>query len=123
MDKEQFLAALPEMIPEFCDPEVEFIEAPERIDARTWRGYDGVLESWTNWLDQFEDSKFELVSVEDHDDRVLVKSKGWYHGRASGAPVDEVLHQIFTFRHGKVRRYQEFYDEAAARAVLGRPDG
>jgi hypothetical protein len=34
MDKEAMLAALPDLMPQLCDPEVEWIEDPQRADGR-----------------------------------------------------------------------------------------
>jgi ketosteroid isomerase-like protein len=119
LPKEELLAALPAMIAETCDPEIEFVETPERVDARTYHGREGVLEAWTRWLDQWDDYSFELVSAEDLGGKVLCVAHEHGRGQASGAPGDAVLHSLFTFRDGKVVRYEEFYDEAAARAAAG----
>ena len=35
MDKEALLAALPDLVPQLCDPDVEWIEDPHRADSRT----------------------------------------------------------------------------------------
>ena len=42
MNLDDLLGALPELIPEFADPEVEWIESPNRIDRRAYRGHRGV---------------------------------------------------------------------------------
>ena len=57
---------------------------------------------------------------EDHGDDVLVvvHESGQAHG--SGASTDATIYAVFTFRDGKVTRYREFYDEAAARAGIAR---
>jgi hypothetical protein len=36
MDKDAMLAALPEMIPQICDPEIEWVEDPQRADGRVY---------------------------------------------------------------------------------------
>jgi hypothetical protein len=51
MDKEQLLAALPDLIRQACDPEIEWVEDPERADGRTYWGHDGVLRSFQQWLE------------------------------------------------------------------------
>ena len=43
LEKEALLAALPQLIPEICDPEIEWVEDPTRADSRTYRGHH-VLE-------------------------------------------------------------------------------
>ena len=89
------LAALPQTIPEICDPEIEWVEDPRRADGRVYRGHDGVYASWAGWLENFQEYGFEIERMRDHEDRVLVTS-----------------------REGKILRYEEFYDERNALAAL-----
>jgi ketosteroid isomerase-like protein len=118
LDKEQLLAALPQMIPEICDPEIEWIEDPTRADSRTFRGHDGVRESWERWLEGFDQYGFEIESIDDLGERVLVTAVEHGRGTASGVDVSARVHILCTFRDGKILRYEEFYDEADARAAL-----
>ncbi|HEY6638331.1 MAG TPA: hypothetical protein VIZ61_11670 [Solirubrobacterales bacterium] len=55
MDKEALLAALPDLVPQLCDPDVEWIEDPSRADSRSYRGHAGVIESWRQWLETFKE--------------------------------------------------------------------
>jgi len=117
-DREELLAALPQLIPEMCDPEIEWIEDPTRADSRIFRGHDGVRESWERWLENFDEYGVEIESIEDHGDRVMVTAVEHGRGSASGADVSARVHILCTFRDGKILRYQEFYDAADARAAL-----
>ena len=119
MDKDELLAALPALIEQACDPDIEWVEDPRRIDARTYRGHRGVLESWTRWHENFAQYRGELEEVRDCGDRVLAVAREEASGTASGAPVTARLYQVLTFRDGKVLRYQEFYDEQAALEAAG----
>jgi ketosteroid isomerase-like protein len=119
MDRDELIAALPELIRQACDPEIEWIEAPSRADARTYHGHDGVLESWTQWLEGFEEYGGELEEVRDCGDTVLATMREEGRGRASGATVSARNYIVLTFRDGKVLRYQEFYDERAALEAAG----
>jgi ketosteroid isomerase-like protein len=119
MDKEQLLAALPELIAQACDPEIEWIEDPQRADSRTYRGHDGVLSSFERWLEQFSEYGFEVERVVDCGDDVLVVAREEGRGSVSGAPVSSLIYQVLTIRDNKVRRFQEFYDEASALKVAG----
>jgi ketosteroid isomerase-like protein len=118
LDREQLLAALPQMIPEICDPEIEWIEDPTRADGRTFRGHEGVRESWERWLEGFDQYGFEIESIDDLGERVLVTAVERGRGSASGVDVSARVHILCTFRDGKILRYEEFYDEADARAAL-----
>jgi ketosteroid isomerase-like protein len=119
MDKQALLAALPDLIAQTCDPEIEWVEDPQRADGRVYRGHEGVRESWERWLENFDEWGFEIERVSDHGDRVLVVAVE--HGRGSGseAEVSARNYMVFTLREGKILRYQEFYDEGQAREAAG----
>lgn len=116
--KEEILKALPEAIPALFHPDAEWIEAPERVDSTSYRGHDGIRDSFERWLEQWDDYRFEAERFEDHGDRVLVVARESGEGHGSGASTKATIFAVFTFRQGKVSRYSEFYDEAAARAAL-----
>jgi ketosteroid isomerase-like protein len=119
MDKEQLLAALPELIAQACDPEIEWIEDPQRADSRTYRGHDGVLSSFEQWLEQFSEYGFEAERFVDCGDDVLVVAREQGRGSVSGAPVSSRIYQVSTIRDNKVLRFQEFYEEASALQAVG----
>ncbi len=119
MNKEQLLAALPELIRQMCDPEIEWVEDPNRADSGTYRGHDGVLASFERWLEGFDEYGAELERIVDCGDRVFVTSREEGKGAISGATVDAALYSVITFREGKVLRYQEFYEEADALEAAG----
>lgn len=120
LPKEQMLAALPTLVAEACDPEIEFVETPERVDARTYTGHEGVVEAWSRWLDQWDTHSFEVDEIEDHGEQALAVFQEKGRGAGSGAEVASTLYAVFTFRDGKVLRYEEFYDGTAARSALER---
>jgi ketosteroid isomerase-like protein len=119
MDKEALLSALPELIPQTCDPEIEWVEDPQRADGRVYRGHEGVRESWERWLENFDEWGFEVERVSDHGNRVLVVAVEHGRGRVSEAEISARNYMVFSFRAGKVLRYQEFYDEAQALEAVG----
>jgi ketosteroid isomerase-like protein len=123
MDKQTLLAALPELIAQMCDPEVEWIEDPQRPDSRVYRGHDGVRESWEQWLDHWDEYGFEAERFIDCGDDVLVVVREQGRGATSGATVSARNFQVITIRDGKIFRYREYYDEAAAFDAVGLSDG
>jgi ketosteroid isomerase-like protein len=122
MDKQALLGILPAFIEQTCDPEIEWIEDPQRADGRTYRGHEGVRESWEQWLDQWDQYGFEIERIVDGGEAVLVESHEHGRGTASGATVSARNFMVLTFRDGKILRYQEFYDEADARQAAGLPE-
>jgi ketosteroid isomerase-like protein len=122
LDKEALLAALPDLIEQTCDPEIEWVEDPQGADGRIYRGHQGVRDSWEQWLENFEVYGFEVERISDHGDRVLVVAVEHGRGSTSDAPVSSRIYTVYTFRAGKILRYQEFYDEQQALEALGRSD-
>src|SRR3954451_9094520 len=102
MNLDDLLAALPELIPQFADPQIEWIESPNRIDRRTYRGYEGVQEAMQHWLEDFEEYSYEPQEVVDCGEDVLVIAREQGQGAASGVPVTGESYQLFTIRDGKV---------------------
>jgi ketosteroid isomerase-like protein len=117
--KDSILAALPEAIPTLFHPDAEWVEAPERVDPQTYRGYDGIRGSFERWLEQWDDYRVEAQRFEEHGDHVLVVVRESGEGRESGASTEATLYAVFSFRGDKINRYREFYNEDSARAALG----
>jgi ketosteroid isomerase-like protein len=117
-NKEEILKVLPEAIPVLFHRDAEWIEAPERVDSKTYRGHVGIRDSFERWLEDWDEYRIEADRFEDHGDHVLVVSREFGKGHGSGASTEAMVFSLFTFRDGKVSHYREFYDEAAARAAL-----
>jgi hypothetical protein len=121
MDKQALLDALPELIPQMCDPEIEWVEDPRRADRRVYRGHDGVLESFERWLENFEEYGWEVERIVDCGDTVLVSAREQGRGRLSGGTISQRIYTVYAFRDGKIARYQEFYEERDALEAAGVP--
>jgi uncharacterized protein len=118
MTKDDLLAALPELIRDIADPEIEWIEAP-RVDRGTYRGHDGVRRAFHHWLDGFDEYSFGIEQILDFGDDVLVVAHEEGRGATSGVVVSATSYQLFTIRDGKVVRFRGFSDEASARQAAG----
>ena len=119
MDKAAVLAALPELIPQICDPDIEWVEDPQRADGRVYRGHEGVRESFVRWLEQWDQYAMTFESFVDCGDDVLVVAREHARGALSGATVSSAIFLVVTIRDGKILRYREFYDEQVAREAAG----
>jgi ketosteroid isomerase-like protein len=119
MDKPSLLAALPELIAQACDPDIEWIEDPSRADRQVYRGHEGVRQSWERWLEDWDEYQGEVERLIDCGDDVLVIARERGRGMASGASVSSRSYLLFTIRAGKIARYREFYDEQAALKAAG----
>jgi ketosteroid isomerase-like protein len=118
-DKEEMLAALPELIAQACDPEIEWIEDPQRPDSQTYRGHQGVLRSFERWLEQFSEYDFAAEQLVDCGDDVLVVMREQGRGEVSGATVSSLIYQVVTVKDNKVIRYREFYNRDSALEAVG----
>ena len=114
MDKQALLAALPEVIAQTCDPEIEWYEDPQRADGRVYRGHGGVRRVLR--------AMARTVGRVRHRGRTIHRL---WRRRAGSRPRTRARSDerdncerpellVFTFREGKILRYREFYDEAAA---------
>ena len=119
MDKDALLAALPELVAQLVDPGIEWIEDPTRADSRTYRGHEGVLASWAQWLEQWDEYGWEAERFVDCGDDVFVAARETASGAASGATVNAAIFIVITLRNEKVLRWREYYDEASALEAAG----
>ncbi len=119
MDKQALLDALPELIAEACDPEIEWVEDPRRADRRVYRGHEGVRESFERWLENFDEYEVEVERMVDCGDKVLVYAREQGRGSLSGASISQLNYTVYAFRDGKIARYQEFYEEDDALEAAG----
>jgi ketosteroid isomerase-like protein len=114
--KAELLAGMPRTM-EFCHPEVEW-SAPE--DGTTYRGRDGVRQRLEEWLESFDDYRFEVQRIVDcGDDDVLVVGREVGTGAMSGAEVHGVDYELLTIRNGLIVRIREFNDEGDALEAAG----
>src|SRR3954447_5404698 len=104
-DKEALLSALPALIAQACDPEIEWVEDPQRADGRVYRGHQGVRQSWERWLESFEEYDAEFERMVDCGDKVLVVATEQGRGTLSGATVSQRIYSVFSFRDRKIARY------------------
>jgi ketosteroid isomerase-like protein len=82
-------------------------------------GRDGVREFFRQWIGTFEDWRFEIRECIDGGSAVFVHMHQTGRGKASGAPVEIDLWQVWLFFEGKVVRFVQKRDRAAALEAAG----
>jgi hypothetical protein len=97
-------------------PSADFL--PPDMDA-VYYGHEGYRRFWRNWLDAFEDIRWEPEELLDLGERALVTAQQSGHGSGSGVAVSEPVFQLFTFRRGLVIRQEDFSDRAKALEAAG----
>jgi ketosteroid isomerase-like protein len=112
-DVATFLAAL--------DPEVEWKQVEE---PRPRHGHTGVGEAIAQWLEMWEDPRFEAEEYIDGGEHVILLMRLTGRGRGSGAGVEMSSYHLFTVRDGKIVRMHELGPgkRAEALAAAGLPE-
>src|SRR5436190_3338632 len=114
--KGAMLTALPRAMAA-CHPEIEWI-APE--DGTTYRGREGVRRRLEDWLESFDDYRYEIQRIVDcGGDDVLVVATEVGRGAVSGAEVRATQCELATIRDGLIVRACEFYDKGEALEAAG----
>jgi ketosteroid isomerase-like protein len=83
-------------------------------EDQTYHGIEGANAFLRQWVDAFDDWKFEIESIRGAGDRVVVIARQWGRAKASGAEVDMRYGQIFTIRDGRGSRMDMYTDPADA---------
>ncbi len=106
------------VVERYAHPDVEWapIEAPE-----TYQGHDGVERAFAAWFEAMEDFDVDLKELIDAGERVIAVTYHSARGKGSGMEVGQWVFQLFSFREGKISRFEEFAerDEAMRAAGLG----
>jgi ketosteroid isomerase-like protein len=86
----------------------------------TYRGRDGVMEFFRQWVGVFSDWGYEVGEIFEEDDCVVVELRQWGTGRASGARVEQHWWQVWKLRDGlAVRGTNHLTREEALAAARG----
>lgn len=99
--------------------DVVYVSPPTVPDLKTYHGHAGVLQWVVDWRAEWGDYELEVVKTEDLGDQVLTVERNRATGKRSGVEVDMETYSLWTFREGKVVRWQGFASEEEARAAAG----
>ena len=104
---------------EFMDSEIEYVNPVGAIEPGTRRGVDAfrragekILESWEFW-------RAEAEAFKNAGDQVAVVVRYRTRGRSSGVDVEGRESALWTFRDGKVVRYEWFHEPTDALEAVG----
>jgi ketosteroid isomerase-like protein len=91
---------------------------PPDMDA-VYYGHDGYRRFWRQWLEAFEDIRWDPEEMIDFGAKALVTTRQSGHGSGSGVAVSQPVFQVFTFRGGLVIRQEDFSDRPKALEAAG----
>jgi ketosteroid isomerase-like protein len=101
-----------------ADPEIEVYDH-DILDAREYRGVEGVLRWQADWEGSWETWRSEPEHFIDAGDRVVAILRVRAKGRHSGVEVERVDGAVFTFAHNKVVRLDYYNDRSQALKAVG----
>jgi ketosteroid isomerase-like protein len=105
----------PEALYELLDPDVEFVIPALDLEAGEYRGHEAVRSYFRRWAGTWESWHFHPERLEALDDeRVVVGLLQRARGKGSGVEIESRPGQVWTFRDGRVVRWENFasYEEA-----------
>jgi ketosteroid isomerase-like protein len=106
---------------EYVHPEIEFArfgaETPDF--AGEWRGTEGLRRATAEYLNVWEDYRFEVDRMVDLGDRILVLETQTARGKRSGATISQEVGAILTLRDGLIVRWEYYWERADALAAAG----
>jgi ketosteroid isomerase-like protein len=102
-------------------PKVLLQDRPEAPDARSYRGYEGMLTTLRDTTETFEDFRLDPEQFFEHADKIVVILSMTGRGRTSGVPVEERIAHLWTLRDGLAVELRAFTDPADALEAAGLP--
>jgi uncharacterized protein len=112
-----------EAIRDLLDPKILLRDRPEAPDARSYRGYEGMLVTLRDTSESFENFRLDPERFFEHADKVVVVLSMTGRGRGSGVPVEERIAHLWTLREGLAVELRAFTDPADALEAAGLPRG
>jgi uncharacterized protein len=109
----------------YYDPEIEWDATDSHLVpdlAGMYRGHEGVRAYWRQWLTAWKGIRFEIADLVDAGDQVVAMIENQHQtGRHSGIETEMPAYAlVFTLRDGKVVRWKQYLDPAAALEAVGR---
>jgi ketosteroid isomerase-like protein len=87
------------------------------VEEAPSQGHDAVQASTARWVGEWDDYELIPEDFTDIGDRVVVTVRFRGRGRGSGIQVDDRLYDVFTLRHGKIVRMDQFAEKSEALAA------
>jgi ketosteroid isomerase-like protein len=99
----------------YADPEIVWNPAEESAT----QGHDAVRASLVRWKSEWDDYELLPEEFEHMGDCVLATVRLRGRGRGSGVEVDARFYEVFTLRHGKIVRMDQFTKQSEALEAVG----
>ena len=100
------------------DEDVVWLAARSAVEG-AYRGHEGLRKFFADNDENFEVFEPELQEVRDLGDRILVFGSLHIRGRGSAVETDVPIAGIFTYRQGKLVRWEDFRERGLALEAAG----
>jgi ketosteroid isomerase-like protein len=108
---------------ETFDPQVEFTRTGGGSDVLGYttksHGIEGLWAALVAWTDEWTDMSVHAEGFTEVGARVLVLARQRAVGRRSGVPMSNLDAWVFSFRGGRIVRWDAYWNPAEARRALG----
>lgn len=105
-------------VPEFMDPDIEWVNPPYAVEPGTRRGYAGFAAATEAFGSVYSSYRISEPEVYDAGDRVVVIAK-MATKSVGEVPIEAERGYVFDLLDGKVVRFSWFTDPAEALAEAG----
>ena len=92
---------------------------PDLPGGKTYAGVDGLRSAWLDWLAPWASYRIEIEEAIDCGDRVLLLVNNFGRLEGSSEEVTNATAGIYTFRDGKLARWEIYSDRADALKAVG----
>jgi ketosteroid isomerase-like protein len=106
---------------EFVHPQIEFSRFGSELPdfAGKWHGVEGMRRATVEYLNVWEDYRFEVERMVDLGDRILVLERQTARGKRSGATISQDVGTLLTLRDGLIVRWEYYWERAEALEAAG----
>jgi ketosteroid isomerase-like protein len=99
----------------YVDPDIVW----NPVEESSAQGHDAVRASTARWKSEWDDYELTPEEFADAGDHVVATVRFRARGRGSGIEVDARLYDVFTLRHGKIVRMDQFTERSEALEAVG----
>ncbi len=111
--------AIREMTERFFSPEVELRWSRSGPETRVYRGRDGVIQAFREWVEPFSEYYSEPLDFIEVGDRVVIPQRQWGIGSTSGIRVEIEVTYVYEVRDNLIARVDEYDTLEAALEAAG----
>jgi ketosteroid isomerase-like protein len=115
---DQAASAAAEALAAYYHPDLESVTHGPDGEV-TYKGLDGLRETWLDWLSPWESYRIEAEELVDLGDRVVVLVRDRGHRKGLEHEVELIGASIWTVREGKIARVEFYANRAEALTAAG----